>query len=483
MRERDGAGGAGSVHGPYDIAVIGGGPGGYVAAIYAARQGAKVVLVEKDTPGGTCLNRGCIPTKALIRTTEVYKLMQEAGRYGLRVQGVEVDFKRAMARKDRVVNGLVKGVETLLAKHGVTVVHGFGRLVDGETVAVKAGEGEETLLKARHIILATGSEPVTLPIPGAASDAVIDSDQALELDELPEAMVIIGGGVIGMEFAFIFARLGVKVTVIEYLEQILPPVDEDVAQEVFRSARTAGIKIFTKARVIAIHQGEGGRAAVVFEDAATGEALPEVTADKVLMAVGRRPLLEGLGAVEIGVELDAEGRGIKVNDRMQTNVPNIYAIGDVTAKVMLAHAASTQGLVAVDNILGRDSLMDYSAVPNAIFTDPEIASVGVTEKEAAADDLNIRVGRFPFAANGKALALGNSRGFVKLIADADTGAIIGGSIVGPGATDLIGEITLAVQHRLTAQQVARTIHAHPTLPEAIFEAAWAAESGALHLAE
>ncbi len=482
MRERDDAG-VGSVTAPYDIAVIGGGPGGYVAAVYAARQGARVVLVEKDTPGGTCLNRGCIPTKALIRTTEVYKMMQEAVRYGCRAEKVEVNFKRAMARKDRVVKGLVKGVETLLAKHEVTVVPGLGRLVDKETVAVKSGDGEEMLLKARHIILATGSEPVVLPIPGSASEAVIDSTQALELDGLPETMVIIGGGVIGMEFAFIFARLGVKVTVIEYLDQILPPVDEDLAQEVFRSARMAGIQIYTQARVTAITEGEGGQAAVVFENAATGEALPELTADKVLMAVGRRPHLEGLGAVEIGVELDANGRGIKVNERMQTNIENIYAIGDVTAKMMLAHAASHQGLVAVDNILGRDTLMDYSAVPNAIFTDPEIASVGVAEKDAAAGNLNVRVGRFPFAANGKALTLGNSRGFVKLITEADTGVIIGGSIVGPGATDLIGEITLAVQHRLTAEQVARTIHAHPTLPEAIFEAAWAAESGALHLAE
>ncbi|NLA58242.1 MAG: FAD-dependent oxidoreductase [Firmicutes bacterium] len=324
MRERDGAGGGlGSVPPLYDIAVIGGGPGGYVAAVYAARQGASVALVEKDTPGGTCLNRGCIPTKALIRTAEVYKLLQEAGRYGCRAEKVEVDFKRAMARKDRVVKGLVKGVETLLSKHGVTFIGGCGRLADRETVAVKTGEGEETLLKARHIIIATGSEPASLSIPGAFSEAVIDSTGALELDELPDTMVIIGGGVIGMEFAFIFARFGVKVTVIEYMDQILPSIDEDLAQEVFRSARMAGIQIFTKARVTAITQGEGGRASVVFEDAATGQAFPEITAEKVLMAVGRRPHLEGLGAVEIGIELEAGGRGIKVNDRMQTNIENI----------------------------------------------------------------------------------------------------------------------------------------------------------------
>ncbi len=482
MSERNGAVEAGSVDGTYDIAVIGGGPGGYVAAAYAAKKGAKVVLVEKDTPGGTCLNRGCIPTKALIRTAEVYKTLQEAGRYGCRAEKVEVDFKKAMARKDRVVKGLVKGVEALLARRGVTVIRGWGRLMDGETVVVSYGDGRESLLKARHIILATGSEPVTLSIPGASSEAVIDSTQALELDALPESMIVIGGGVIGMEFAFIFTRLGAKVTVIEYMDQILPSVDEDLAQEVFRSARTAGIQIFTKARATAITPTDAGLA-VALEDAATGQQLPEIAAEKVLMAVGRRPLIEGLGVVEVGIELDPMTRGIKVNERMQTNIDSIYAIGDVTGKVMLAHAASHQGLVAVDNILGQESRMDYSAVPNAIFTDPEIASVGVTEKEAAARNLNIRVGRFPFAANGKASTLGTSRGFVKLIADADTGRIIGGGVVGPGATDLIAEITLAVQHRLTVEQVARTIHAHPTLPEAIFEAAWAAESGALHLAD
>ena len=466
----------------YDIAIVGGGPGGYVAAIYGARQGARVVLIEKDTPGGTCLNRGCIPTKALVRTTEVYKTMQEAARYGCRGENIQVDFGRAMARKNRVVSGLVKGVESLLNKHTVTVLGGWGRLVDRETVAVKTTD-HETLVKARHIIIATSSEPVSLPIPGALGSYTIDSTQALELQELPSSMVIIGGGVIGMEFAFIFARLGVKVTVIEYLDRILSLLDHDLSQEVFRSARTAGIKIHTSAKVTSIEEGADGQGVVAFEHAVTGEAFPELSAEKVLMAVGRRPFLEGVGAAELGIELDGSSGGIRVDDRMQTNIENIYAIGDVTGQLMLAHVASHQGIVAVDNILGQHSVMDYRAVPNAIFTDPEIAAVGISEDEAKARGIAVKVGRFPFAGNGKALTLGMSRGFVKLVTEPDTGIIIGGSVVGPGATDLIGEITLAVQHRLTARQVARTIHAHPTLPEAILEAAWAAESGALHLAD
>ena len=474
----------GPVPGPgeYDIAIVGGGPGGYVAAIYGARQGARVALIEKDTPGGTCLTRGCIPTKALVRTTEVYKTMQEAVRYGCRGENIQVDFARAMARKNRVVAGLVKGVQSLLAKHGVTVLAGEGRLVDRQTIQVKTVEAE-TLIRAKHIIVATGSEPMRLPIDGALGENIIDSTQALELEELPRSMVIIGGGVIGMEFAFIFARLGVKVTVIEYLDQILALIDEDLSQEVFRSARTAGIKIYTGAKATSIMEGEDGEAIVAFEHAKTGEALPMVSGEKVLMAVGRRPFLRGLGVTEIGLELEANSRGIKVDHTMQTSIENVYAIGDVTGKLMLAHVASHQGLVAIDNILGRKCVMDYRAVPNAIFTDPEIAAVGMSEKEAKTLSKAVRVGRFPFAGNGKALTLGMSRGFVKLITEPDTGVIIGGSIVGPGATDLIGEVTLAVQHRLTAEQVARTIHAHPTLPEAIFEAAWAAESGALHLAD
>ena len=465
-----------------DIAIIGAGPGGYVAAIYGARQGKKVVLIEKGEVGGTCLNRGCIPTKALVRTTEIYKALQEASRYGCKADGIEVDFQRAMARKDRVVAGLVKGVHSLLAGNDVELLAGSGMLIDEHTVKVSQKDSE-ILVKASHIIIAGGSEPAVLPIPGAREDFVIDSTQALELSELPDSLVIIGGGVIGMEFAFIFARLGVKVTLIEYLEEILALIDSDLTQVVVRNLRMAGVKLHTNAKVTSLEKGDNGRALVHFEDAATGEPFTGVAADKVLLAVGRRPALAGLGVEDLGLELNPRGQGIKVDNTMATSMDNIYAIGDVTGGMMLAHLASHQGIVAIDNIVGRSSTMDYRAVPNAIFTDPEIAVVGISEKEAKAQGIEVKVGRFPFAGNGKALTLGMSRGFVKLIAHPETGTILGGAIVGPGATDLIAQITLAVEHRLTAREVARTIHAHPTLPEAIMEAAWDAESGALHLAD
>ncbi|NMB25513.1 MAG: dihydrolipoyl dehydrogenase [Firmicutes bacterium] len=467
----------------FDIAIIGAGPGGYVAAIYGARLGARVALIEKDTEGGTCLNRGCIPTKALIRTTEIYKTLQEANRYGCLADNVRVDYKRAVSRKDRVVGGLVKGVQSLLAKGGVTVLKGSGQLVDAHTIKV-IQDGEETLVQAKNMIIATGSEPAQLPIPGATLDFVMDSTQALELEELPESLVIIGGGVIGMEFAFIFGRLGVKVTLIEYLDEVLALLDSDLTQDARRNLRMAGVKLHTGAKVTSMEASPEGGALVHFESVATGEAIPSVKADKVLMAVGRRPFLGDLGVEELGIEIQAKGGGIVVNDLMQTSIRHIYAIGDVTGGMMLAHVASHQAIVAINNIMGQEEhLMDYRAVPNAIFTDPEIATVGLSEKEAEAHGLEIRVGRFPFAGNGKALALGNSRGFVKLIADAETGILVGGGVVGPGATDLIAEITLAVQQGLTAEQVANTIHAHPTLPEAIMEAAWDIGSGALHLAD
>lgn len=466
----------------FDIAIIGAGPGGYVAAIYGARLGARVALIEKDREGGTCLNRGCIPTKALVRTTEVYKTLQEANRYGCVADNVRVDYRRAVSRKDRVVGGLVKGVQSLLAKGGVTVLKGVGQFVDAHTIKVIQA-GEETLVYARHVIIATGSEPAWLPIPGARLDFVMDSTQALELEELPESLVIIGGGVIGMEFAFIFGRLGVNVTLIEYLDEVLALLDSDLTQDAVRNLRMAGVKLHTGSKVTSMEAAPEGGALVHFESVATGEAMPSVKAEKVLMAVGRRPFLGDLGAREIGLELQSKGGGVAVNDLMQTNIEHIYAIGDVIGGMMLAHVASHQAIVAISNIMGQKHRMDYRAVPNAIFTDPEIATVGLSEREAEVHGLEIKVGRFPFAGNGKALALGNSRGFVKLIADAETGILVGGAVVGPGATDLIAEITLAVQQGLTAEQVANTIHAHPTLPEAIMEAAWDVGSGALHLAD
>ena len=466
----------------FDIAVIGAGPGGYVAAIYGARQGAKVALIEKDKEGGTCLNRGCIPTKALIRTTEVYKTMQEARRYACSAENIDFDYARMVSRKDRIVTGLVRGVQSLLTNNGVTTFKGLGQFVDAHTIKIQQTDSQ-TQIRAKHIIAATGSQPTELPIPGAEESFVMGSEEALAMTELPKSLAIIGAGVIGMEFASMFARLGVEVTLLEYLDDVLALLDRDLTQDVERNLRMAGVKLHTGSQVTAMEKTAEGGALIHFKNVASGEPMPSIEAEKVLMAVGRRPFLKGLGAQEIGIELQARSGAIAVNDLMQTNIRHIYAIGDVTGGMMLAHVASHQAIVAVNNIMGREHKMDYKAVPNAIFTDPEIASVGLSEQEAHDKEIPIRVGRFPFAGNGKALALGNSRGFVKLIAHKKTNVLLGGAVVGPGATDLISEITLAVRHGLTADDVTDTIHAHPTLPEAIMEAAWDVGSGALHLAD
>lgn len=462
-----------------DITIIGGGPGGYVAAIQAAKLGAKVVLVEKDTLGGTCLNRGCIPTKSLVRSAEIYKNLKEAEEFGCHAENVNLDIKKVIIRKNNVVNQLVQGIHYLLSKHKVQVISGTGKIQDKETVYVKKGM-EEIIIKTKNIIIATGSKTSKLPIPGIDIENVIYSNEALELKELPNKLVIVGGGVIGMEFAFIFANFGVEVTVIEYLDEVLANLDRDITKEISRIAADKGIKIYTGSKVEEIIKSEDGQCIVSFTK--DGEK-KYVTTEKVLMAIGRVPYFDGLDIEKLGIELNDNGKGIKVNDKMETNIPGIYAIGDVTNKIQLAHVASHQGIIAVKNIMGKTCEMDYNCVPSAIFTDPEIAVVGVNEKTAEKEGIEIEVGKFPFVANGKALTLGESEGFIKIIKEKATGKIIGGAIIGPHATDLIAEITLAIKNGLTAEQIVETIHAHPTTAEVIHEAALAVEGGAIHFAE
>ncbi|WP_427337988.1 dihydrolipoyl dehydrogenase [Caloranaerobacter sp. DY30410] len=462
-----------------DITIIGGGPGGYVAAIQAAKMGAKVVLVEKDTVGGTCLNRGCIPTKSLVRSAEIYKNLKEAEKFGCYAENVNIDIKKVITRKNNIVNQLVKGIHYLLSKHKIQVISGAGKIQDKETVYVKKGM-EETIIKTKNIIIATGSKTSKLPIPGIDIENVIYSDEALELKELPNKLVIVGGGVIGMEFAFIFANFGVDVTVIEYLDEVLANLDEDIIKEISKIAINKGIKIYTGAKVEEIIKSEDGQCIVSFTK---DNEKKYVTAEKVLMAVGRVPCFDGLDIEKLGIELNDNGKGIRVNDNMETNIPGIYAIGDVTNKIQLAHVASHQGIIAVKNIMGETCEMDYDCVPSAIFTDPEIAVVGVSEKTAEKEGIEIEVGKFPFVANGKALTLGESEGFIKIIKEKATGKIIGGAIIGPHATDLIAEVTLAIKNGLTAEQIVETIHAHPTTAEVIHEAALAVEGGAIHFVE
>ncbi|MCY6369796.1 dihydrolipoyl dehydrogenase [Clostridium ganghwense] len=459
-----------------DITIIGGGPGGYVAAIHAAKQKAKVVLIEKEKVGGTCLNWGCIPTKALVRSSEVYKHMKTADEFGLFAENVSVDMKKVVERKNNIKNQLINGIEYLLDKHKVKKIDGVGEIFDENTVFVK-NKRTHTTIKTKNIIIATGSKTSTSPIKEIDPNYLLTSKEALDLKTLPKQIVIVGGGVIGIEFAFIFANFGVDVFVVEFADKILASLDDDVCNEITAIAQNSGIKIYTNSKVEAIDKNENGNCIVTFTK---DNEKRYISSDKVLVAIGRQPYFEGLSIENLGIEMTENKQGIKVNERMQTNIPNIYAIGDVTNIIQLAHAASHQGIIAVDNILGKDKIMDYSSIPSAIFTNPEIATVGICEKAAKLKEIDVEVGKFPFSANGKALTLGESRGFVKIIKDKSTGKIIGSTIIGPHATDLLAVVTLGIKNNLTTKQITETIFAHPTTAEAIHEASLEVEGGAIH---
>src|SRR5713101_550897 len=454
----------------FDVVVIGGGPGGYVAALRAAQLGASTAIVEKDRMGGTCLVRGCIPTKALLQSTELYSLAKAGEPFGLVTGNVGFDWPMAQKRKTQVVDQLVKGVEGLLKAGGVTSLRGAARL---------SGKGHVTIdgeaINARDIVIATGSAISRIPLKGA--ELTIDSDRILELKEVPARLAVIGGGVVGMEFAAMFAALGTRVTVLEMLPQVLPMVDADLVTAYAKHLTGLGGVIQTNAKVTEVVKAKGGLQ-VQFSAGGEGGA---VDADQVLLAVGRSPYTEGLGAAEAGVKLE-RGR-VVVDSHLRTTADHVWAIGDVIGGIMLAHVASYEGVCAVENIAGHaDRVPDYHAAPNCIYTEPEIAHVGLGEKEAKDKGLEVRVGRFPFAASGRALTLGQSEGFVKVIADAGSGKLLGAHIIGPRATDLIAEAALAIQNGLTLEQLDLTIHAHPTLPESLMEAALAAQGRAIHVA-
>ncbi len=454
--------------GSFDVVVIGGGPGGYVAAIRSAQLGASTAIVEKDRMGGTCLVRGCIPTKALLQSSELYTLAKGGAPFGLVADNIAFDWAAAQKRKTAVVDQLVKGVEGLLKAAGVTTFSGAARLT-GKGVVEVGGER----VQGKDIVIATGSAVSRIALKGA--ELTIDSDAILELKEIPRRLAVIGGGVVGMEFAAMFAALGAKVTVLEMLPQILPMVEADVVSAYAKHLSGLGGEIHTNSKVSEIARADGGLQ-VRFSTGAEGGA---VDADRVLLAVGRSPYTEGLGAEAAGVKLE-RGR-VVVDDHLRTSAQGVWAIGDVIGGIMLAHVASYEGICAVENIAGHDRTPDYHAAPNCVYTDPEIAHVGLGEKEAKERGLEVKVGRFPFAASGRALTLGQSEGFVKVVADAPSGRLLGVHIIGPRATDLIAEATLAVQNGLTLDQLDLTIHAHPTLPESIMEAALAAQGRAIHI--
>lgn len=462
-----------------DVTIIGGGPGGYVAAIYAAKKGLKVMLVEKENLGGTCLNVGCIPTKSLVKSAEVYHHLTHAEDFGLSCENARVNMEKVIKRKDQIKETLVGGIDYLLQANNIKHIRGTGKFIDQKTVFVQSGRDEITI-QSKDIIIATGSKISKINIPGMDLPCILNSTTALELKELPKSMTIIGGGVIGMEFAFIYAQFGVKVKVVEYMPRVLTMVEEEISEEITRSAKEKGIDVYTHSKVKKVEMTEGKEAIVVFEK---DGAEKYIVSEKVLVAIGREPNIEGLDLEKAGVKLLENGRGIKTDEYLQTNIEHIYAIGDVNNRIQLAHAASHQGMIVVDQILGEKKAFSSQNVPNVIFTSPEIASVGLSEAQAKEKGIDIKVSKFPFAANGKALTMGEEKGFIKMIKDVQTNKVIGASIIGVDASTLISSLTLIIQNGLEEEQIIETIFAHPTTGEVIHECTLGLGIGALHFHE
>lgn len=455
----------------HDLIVIGAGPGGYVAAIRAAQLGMSVLLIEKDRVGGTCLNRGCIPTKAYYENARFLRQVQHSQEFAVQMQGYSFDMQAAWQRKEQVVNQLVSGVVQLLKAHRVDTVTGPAAFIDAHTIRV--GDKQYS---APHVLIATGSQPAVLSIAGSDDPRLITSDQALDLTEIPSRLVIIGGGVIGLEFACIFNTFGSQVTVLEAQPTILSQLDREIVKRMQVFLKRQGIAVHTSVQVEKMAGTSSGLS--VYAQSAKGELTLE--ADLVLQAGGRRPCTADLNLDELGIAIDERGF-ILVNEDYQTNVPGVFAIGDVIGGSMLAHVASEEGIAAVEKIAGHKSAVAYHAVPSTIFTFPEIAAVGLTEEEAKNRGIVPLIGKFSFGANGKALTMGETDGIVKVIANQDK-EIIGVHIIGPHASDLILEGTLAVSERLTLSAMRAVIHAHPTLGEALQEALLDAEGQAIHAA-
>jgi len=466
----------------YDVVVIGSGPGGYVCAIKAAQLGLKTALVEKRaTHGGTCVNFGCIPSKALLHASEAFA---HAG-HGLSALGVEVgapklNLKQMMVHKTRTVEQNTKGLDFLMKKNGIDVLRGTGRIVSAGKVAVAAQDGAVTEVETKNIVIATGSDVAGIPGVKVEFDekVVVSSTGALELGKVPAAMVVVGGGVIGLELGSVWARLGAKVTVIEYLDTVLGGMDGEVAKQFQRMLAKQGLDIRTGAKVTAVAREKKG-ASVTFEPVKGGNA-ETISADVVLVATGRKPYTDGLGLAEAGVELDERGR-VKTDGHLRTNVAGIYAIGDVIAGPMLAHKAEDEGVAAAEIIAGQAGHVNYEVIPSVVYTSPEVASVGKTEEELKKAGVEYKAGKFPFSANGRARAMNQTEGFVKILADKATDRVLGGHIVGFGAGEMIHEIAVLMEFGGSAEDLGRTCHAHPTMSEAVKEAALAAWQKPIHL--
>ncbi|SDE36014.1 dihydrolipoyl dehydrogenase [Sporomusa acidovorans] len=460
-----------------ELLIIGAGPGGYVAAIRAAQCGIETIVVEKGEVGGTCLNEGCIPTKAFVKTAQLFHEISESERYGIHVQEADVNFAKVIRRKNEVRDQLRRGVDSLLREHGVKILNGVGSFCSEKQVDV-AAPGAIYHVTAKNIIIATGSKISQLQISGADLPVVLNSQSVLDLEKLPSSITIVGGGVIGMEFASILVSLGVKVHVVEFLDRVLAMLDKDVSGEIQELLQSRGVQIHTSSKVMSIEQSVDGQAIVTYQQ---GEEVFRLVSERVLISIGREPNLDNLQLEKAGVKLCEKKRGIEVNEFMQTNVPHIYAIGDVTNVIQLAHVASHQGFCAINNILGQAEKMDYSVVPNVVFTNPEAAAVGMTEAECERQRIAFRVAKFPYYANGKALIMNETKGFVKLVQDSTSKKIIGASIVGPDADTAINILSFAIRFGLTDKDIASVIFPHPTTSETIFECASGLTNASIHL--
>jgi len=461
----------------FDLVVIGAGPGGYTAAIKAAQLGMKTAIVEKDQAlGGTCLNVGCIPSKALLSSTELFhEAQKQFGSHGISADGLSMDVSKMMKRKDDIVRKMARGIDYLMNKNGIERLAGMGRIASANKVEVTRDGGSQKL-NAKHILIATGSRVASLPFLEIDGETILSSDHAIALGEVPDSMVVIGGGAIGLELGSVWARLGTKVTVVEFLPRIAAMFDEDITLALQKLLQKQGLKFHLGTGVESAEKNNGG----VRLTATKGDKKLELEAEKVLVAVGRNPNTGGLGAAEAGVELDERGC-IKTNAEWQTNIPGIYAIGDVVAGPMLAHKAEQEAIAVVERMAGQPGSVNYDTIPLVIYTAPEVAAVGLIEAEAKEKGHEIAVGVFPFQANGRAVASGHADGLAKVIADKASGRVLGAQILSTNASELIAEAVLLMEFGGTAGDLARTIHAHPTMSEGLREAAHIALGEPLHI--
>ena len=455
----------------YDVIVLGSGPGGYVTAIRASQLGLKTAVIEKESLGGVCLNWGCIPTKALLKSAQVFEYLKHAGDYGLKVEAYDKDFDAVVNRSRNVAEGMSKGVQFLMKKNKIDVISGYGTLKPGKKVDVDGTE-----YSAEHIIIATGARSRELPSLPQDGKKVIGYRQAMTLEKQPKKLIIVGSGAIGIEFAYFYNAMGTEVTVVEYMPRIVPVEDEDVSKQLERSFKKSGIKIMTSTEVTAVDtSGKGVKATVK-----TKKGEETLSADVVLSAVGIKTNIENIGLEDVGIVTDRDK--ILVNDFYQTNIPGYYAIGDVTPGPALAHVASAEGILCVEKIAGHHiEALDYGNIPGCTYCSPEIASVGLTEAQAKAQGLDIKVGKFPFSASGKASAGGNTEGFVKVIFDAKYGEWLGCHMIGAGVTDMIAEAVLGRKLETTGHEVLKTVHPHPTMSEAVMEAVADAYDEVIHI--